>query len=335
MTKRFAMALGIAATAQLAAAQSSVTVYGILGAGVRNAPNLAVSEDRITTADDGMRSRFGFRGKEDLGGGLSAFFRLESSLRVDTGTQRDANKFFDDKAWVGIEHAGYGSVMLGRLRTPVDEMVSGSRFEAFEGHTLGAAGGRNGRADDAWDNAAYFTSGKLGDFRAGAGFRAGEDVVKNSRGLHLEYTAGVLDAGLAYQVDGESLTSSKKSFGGGLSYKFPGLSLFGTYVRTSDVGATDSGTSYTATMGVRVPMGPGEIRAATRKVDNQLIASATSRASDVDTTQYSIGYHYPLSKRTSVNASLIKMSRKTYTAAGAVATDRSGTGTELALRVAF
>lgn len=335
MRKHTFVAIGLLAGTQLAIAQSSVTVYGILGGGIRNTPNLAVSEDNVTSVDDGMRSRFGFRGKEDLGGGLSAFFRLESSLRMDTGAQRDPAKFFDDKAWVGLEHVKFGSVMTGRLRTSVDEMISGSRFEAFEGYTLGAAGGRNGRADDAWDNAVYYTTPKFNNFRAGGGFRLGEGTVGNSRGVHLEYTAAPLDIGLAYQVDSESLTSTKRSFGGGASYKFTGFSLYGTYVKTTDVGATDSGSAYTGTIGIRVPVGPGEFRAAARKVDNDLIASSTSYASDVDTTQYSIGYHYPLSKRTSVNASLIRMSRKTYDAAGGVLTNRSGTGSELAFRVAF
>lgn len=335
MKKHILIASGLLATMHIASAQSTVSLYGILGAGIRSVPNLAVSEDALTTMNDGMRSRFGFRGKEDLGRGLSSFFRLESSLRLDTGAQRDAAKFFDDKAWVGLEHVDYGSIMMGRLRTSVDEMVSGSRFEAFEGHTLGAAGGRTGRSDDAWDNAIYYNTAKLGNFRAGAGFRIGGGTVRNSHGVNLEYTAGPIDVGLAYQVDGESLTSSKKSFGGGASYKFSSFNLFGTYVRTDDVGATDSGKGYTATIGVRVPFGPGEIRAAARKIDNKLIASSTSFAGDVDTTQYSIGYHYPLSKRTSINASLIRMTRKTYNADGVISTNRSGTGSELAFRMAF
>lgn len=325
----------LAALSTLGHAQSTVSMYGILGAGIRSAPNLAVSEDRLTTMDDGMRSRFGFRGTEDLGGGLSAFFRLESSLRVDAGTQRDPLRFFDDKAWVGLEQKGVGNILLGRVRSPIDEMTSGTRFEAFEGHTLAAAGGRNGRADDAWDNGVYATSAAFNNIRFGMGARMGEGVVKNSQGLHVEYTSAPLDVGLAYQVDGESLTSSKQSFGGGVSYKFPAFTLMGTYVRTTDVGATDSGTSYTATLGVRVPMGPGEVRASWRKVDNRLITSAVSFAGDVDTTHWGLGYHYPLSKKTSLNASLIRQTRKTYDAAGNVATNRSGMGTEFAMRVAF
>lgn len=70
--KKQLLATGLlAAISTLGYAQSTVSIYGILGAGIRSAPNLAVSEDRLTTMDDGMRSRFGFRGTEDLGRGGS------------------------------------------------------------------------------------------------------------------------------------------------------------------------------------------------------------------------------------------------------------------------
>ena len=86
--------------------------------------------------------------------------------------------------------------------------------------------------------------------------------------MHVEYTQGPIDFGLGYQTDGESLVSDKKSIGGGLVVKFSALTLFSTYVRTSDVNATDTGKNYVATLGVRVPMGPGELRASARKTDS-------------------------------------------------------------------
>lgn len=334
MNKHLITALGVIVMAPAALAQSSVGMYGMLDIGVRRMPNLAVSEKAIHSVDDASRSRIGFRGKEDLGDGMSAFFRLESSLRVDTGTQRDA-KFWDDKSWVGLDDPRYGNVALGRLRSPIDEMTSGSRFEAFEGFSLAAALGRFGRADDAWDNSVYYISPSFKGLKIGAGARAGEGATQRSMGWHVEYTAGAFDGGFAYQRDGESATSSKQSWGGGLAYKLPSASVFATYVRSVKLGASDAGSAYTASLGVRVPMGPGELRAALRKVDVDHLTSATSHAGDVDTTHLGMGYQLPLSKRTSINASLVRQTRRSYTASGAVATDRSGIGTELALRVYF
>lgn len=328
------LGLGLLALAPAVLAQSSVNIYGMLDVGVRRMPSLAVGEDHIMGVDDASRSRWGLIGKEDLGDGLSAFFRLESSVRVDTGALRD-QKFWDDKAWVGLDHAKYGNLALGRLRAPIDVATSGVRYEAFEGFSLAAALGRYGRSDDGWDNTVYYISPVFSGFKAGVALRAGEGSVRSSRGGHLEYRRGPIDITVAYQVDGETLSSVKKSAGGGMSYAFGPFTLFGSYVRTWDLGAADSGTAYTASLGVRVPMGPGELRAALRKVDTDRLTSATSFASDVDTTHVGLGYWYPLSKRTSINASLVRQTRKTYAASGAVATDRQGFGQEIALRVYF
>lgn len=338
MNKTPLVAIGLLAACPLlgppAQAQSTLGLYGMLDVGVRNAPNLALGEAAIRGVDDASRSRIGLRGKEDLGDGLSAFFRLEHSVRMDNGTQRDA-RFWDDKAWVGLDHKRYGNVALGRLRSPVDEMTSGSRFEAFEGFSLAAATARYGRADDAWDNGIYYISALMAGFRLGAGVRAGEGAANGSRGGHAEYTAGNLDVGLAFQSDGETPASSKQSYGGGVRYRFTMATLFATYVRTRGLGVTDSGRAHTASVGIRVPMGRGELRAALRRVDTDRLSNANSHAGDIDTTHVGLGYQYPFSKRTSVNASWVRQTRRTHMASGAVATDRRGTGTELALRVAF
>lgn len=335
LNRRVALCIGSLFFCGLASAQSNVQIYGIIDAGIRSFPNLAVSEDRITGVDDGIRNRWGIRVKEDLGDGLSAFVRLESSIRLDTGALRDPARFFDDKAWVGLDSRTLGNIALGRLRSPVDEMTSGTRFEAFQGFSLGAALGRTGRADDAWDNGIYYITPNFNGFKAGIGMRAGERTVKNSNGVHAEYTQGPLDVGISYQNDGESLTSRKKSANISATYQFPAFMLLGTYVKTTDVGATDAGEAYVATMGVRVPMGPGEFRAAVKKAPNKNIAGFNNRSADIDTTHIGIGYHYPLSKRTSINASLVQQTRKTYNAAGATLTDRKGNGFDIGIRHYF
>ncbi|HZV66247.1 MAG TPA: porin, partial [Telluria sp.] len=73
-----------AAYASHAAAQSNVTIYGIVDAGfVHESGGAAGSVNKITSGI-GSTSRLGFRGNEDLGGGLSALFQLEIGTRIDT-----------------------------------------------------------------------------------------------------------------------------------------------------------------------------------------------------------------------------------------------------------
>ena len=74
-------ALSIAFLTGHASAQGSgnVTVYGLFDAAVRQASNANATRDSLRTMEDGIftGSRLGFRGREDLGGGLSAVFTLE------------------------------------------------------------------------------------------------------------------------------------------------------------------------------------------------------------------------------------------------------------------
>jgi predicted porin len=334
---RLAMGLGatLALTASLPAAHANdLKIYGILDVGLRHAPNLAVSEDAITKVDDGMRSRIGFRGTEELAPGLKAFFRLEHSLRMDTGAQRES-VFWDDKAWVGLDSKAYGQVMLGRLRSPTDEYTNGTRFEAFMGHTLGASGGRAASSTDAWNSAAYYISPAWQGWMVGAGFSAGEGALKSSSGAHLEYTEGPLDVALAWQRDGESLTSTKRTLTLAGTYKLPMAMLLATLARSTDVGATDSGERRSFSVGARVPAGPGEVRVSYRVTEDDQMKAVSDRSSDVDIRHLGLGYHHPLSKRTSVNATMSYDNRKSYASTGEVATDRSGPGFEVGLRVAF
>ena len=81
----FAVAAAAALAAPAMAQTSSVTLYGIADAALVSTSNSAGS--RRTAIDSGVlqSSRFGFRGTEDLGGGLSALFVLESGFNLDTG----------------------------------------------------------------------------------------------------------------------------------------------------------------------------------------------------------------------------------------------------------
>ena len=91
--------------------QSSVDVYGILDVNVTSSKNdgaganTAMGENALST------SRLGFKGAEDLGGGLKAEFQLESKLLPSTGTAGASNNvLFNRESWVGLNSTKLGAV---------------------------------------------------------------------------------------------------------------------------------------------------------------------------------------------------------------------------------
>ncbi|MFZ2298458.1 MAG: porin, partial [Aquabacterium sp.] len=94
--KKTLLALAAIAASSAAFAQSSVSVYGVVDASVESVKG----DDTVTrvSSDNLASSRLGFKGAEDLGGGLKANFVLEAALAVDTGETK--TRFFDRAAWV-------------------------------------------------------------------------------------------------------------------------------------------------------------------------------------------------------------------------------------------
>ena len=121
--KKLLMALGLVSAFGLVQAQSSVTVYGILDAGYigSNYKGTGTSPTtKQTTSAFGSSaetpSRLGLRGSEDLGGGTSAFFTVETGL-IPTGST--ASTWNNRQSFVGIKQAGIGQVAVGTQYTPI------------------------------------------------------------------------------------------------------------------------------------------------------------------------------------------------------------------------
>ena len=124
MKKNLLATAALAAFAALAAtsahAQSSVTLYGIIDAGISYVNNSSASPtragDSLVKYDDGVAqgSRWGLRGAEDLGGGLKAIFTLENGFNSGTGTLGQGGAEFGRQAYVGLAQNNVGSLTLGR-----------------------------------------------------------------------------------------------------------------------------------------------------------------------------------------------------------------------------
>lgn len=108
--------LALSATAAWSQA-SQVVVYGIVDAAVEASNQGRGTVGRVI-AGGANGNRLGFRGSEDLGGGLSAIFRLEMGFALDDGTQSQGGRAFGREASVGFTSKTLGTLTLGRTPTP-------------------------------------------------------------------------------------------------------------------------------------------------------------------------------------------------------------------------
>ncbi|CAJ97240.1 Outer membrane protein (Porin) [Cupriavidus necator] len=105
-----------------AAAQGSVTLYGVADAAIdyvsaKGATAGPAADKPGTTRLSSQGSYWGIRGSEDLGGGLDAFFQLEGNFSIDSGAS--STPFFNRDTFVGLRHRPVGALTLGVNTTSV------------------------------------------------------------------------------------------------------------------------------------------------------------------------------------------------------------------------
>ena len=116
-------------------AQSSVTLYGLIDTAIRYQTNAAPDgKDLIgMTVGPETHSRWGLRGSEDLGGGMSAIFRLENGFEVNTGQLHQANTLFSRQAYVGLSSDKWGALTFGNQYAPMYDTMG----DIFDPMTVG------------------------------------------------------------------------------------------------------------------------------------------------------------------------------------------------------
>ncbi len=193
--KQSALALAVLAALSLvncAHAQSNVQVYGLIDAGVEVVNH--AGEDGGTGGGNVVRvisggkntSRWGFRGSEELGGGLKAIFNLEGGILMDTGASDGA--IFKRQAYVGLE-GDFGRVVIGRSFTTVYELVIKFDPLGFAPNYSWATGGsatapsKYGMTTQ-FDNLIKYT-GRTGGFTYGATVGLGEGAGSTRDGRKL------------------------------------------------------------------------------------------------------------------------------------------------------
>ncbi|MGF6267086.1 GBP family porin [Paraburkholderia youngii] len=129
------MIAALGATA--AHAQSSVTLYGLLDAGISYTNNTRVGttgHSNVALSNGMMQSnRWGLRGNEDLGGGLKALFVLENGFTLSNGRLGNGGREFGRSAYVGLSRNDLGTLTVGRQNEFMYDWVSHVSMENFDG----------------------------------------------------------------------------------------------------------------------------------------------------------------------------------------------------------
>jgi predicted porin len=303
--------LATAGWSQMAVADG-ITLYGLLDAGVGYSRQDGSDSD--LTLDSGVSedSRFGIRGTEALGSGLTAKFELESGIDLGTGTPADEGRFFDRAAWVGIE-GGFGDLRLGRQATFAHDWFG--EVSPFE-NDFKQAGVTNIFGFDAVgeriDNAVFYRLPEFGGFEAGVGYSfnaEGPEVPgQENRVLTvgLRYTAGALVAVAAYELgrdadqDAAPGRADIRNLSVGATYEFSQFKLHAGYGRLKNRDYIASALTEKAWLvGATVSVGPGEVLAAYQRV-----AERNTNEFGLDSTRdgVALAYLHPLSKRTTLYA---------------------------------
>ena len=313
--KKSLIALAVLAASGAAMAQSSVTLYGVADAAVTYVNGL----DNWTGLDSGANktSRLGFRGVEDLGGGLKANFVLEGGFNLDTGDGKsggatDSGFQFKRQSTVGLA-GDFGEVRLGRELTAAYNATA--RYDVFG--SVGLAKSRlwdDGGVVDSNANAAAVTTNQrisnavtyvspvFSGFKVGLNYGFGETTTGNSDsgylGAGLMYDNGPLSLGLGLERLNNGANSvavsdiDAWSLGG--SYDFGVAKLLAGYRESTVDRATGENKRLGYYVAATAPVGAGTVRVSYNRYENEL-ANLKEKAD-----QFAIGYVYGLSKRTSV-----------------------------------
>lgn len=337
--KKSLLALAVlGAFASAASAQSSVTIYGVLDLAVMKANggntfNPGVVEiaagalspgGGVGSAGAGSKawflqqstaSRLGFRGSEDLGGGLSAQFQIEHRFTPDNGAA--ASIFWAGRSFVQLTSAAAGSVYLGREYSPWFHLaantdpfgldgvgqLTGMNYMLTGSHETGVgnSGAPTGNGASRTQNTVGYKSPSLGGLTVQAAVGLGEGTIAGGRdaGINAIYAAGPIYAGIGYgkKTGGTVANDGNTLVNLAFNYDF-GVAKLMTYYGRSKSGIGSSATNKFYSLGAQAPIGPGLLKVVYGRLD----VPGSNQALDVK--KFAIGYNYNLSKRTNLYADL-------------------------------
>ena len=320
----------------IASAQTSVTIYGVVDAGLTREDNGVQTVNRLDSGNQ-SGSRLGFKGNEDLGSGLSAQFLLENGFSVDTGALGNGGLLFGRQAYVGLTGA-FGQVRLGRQKTVMyDAMVAIDPFGIASKGGMDKLFGSNvdenantagiqrgvGRSNN---TIAYFTPAIFPGFVGEVTYTLGEQTGNNSGarqyGVSLNYAAGPLFLTADYlNVNDTAGNNNAKSTLLGGTYDF------GVAKAHAALGFDKGAVNVT---GIVTPANPSSVDQRNYLLGATIPFGASAVQLDYirknDRTgqndgakQYALGYTYALSKRTNFYSSYTALRQYNFNYVGGLA----------------
>lgn len=299
MKKSLIVVAVAAALPAFAQAQTNVTLYGLIDAGIAhvNPGTGGKSNFRVDTGHV-AGNRWGLRGTEDLGGGMAANFTLENGFMADTGAAGQGGLLFGRQAWAGLSFAkGMAEVRLGRQYSPTFWVLANydTLGLGWWGNTAGFTGIANVRVDNSIE-ASVNASGFTGRLMLGTGAEsttAGQTKAGRFTGLGAGWANaqfGVMGAYHEFESNPVATQKNKEWSVGGSAAFGPAKILAGYYL-ADPAGASNNRKSLWG--GVQYKIGAGTImgQIAQTKIDGG--AKATTVA---------LAYEHALSKRTSLYA---------------------------------
>jgi len=324
-------------------AQTSVAIYGLVDTGIvyENGAKGGAAEKLTSGVASG--SRIGFKGTEDLGGGLSAILLLESGFQADTGALGQGGLLFGRQSYVGLT-GRWGAVKVGRQYTPqYDTMVLADPFATGMAGDAANLMPNTGNGASRMDNTVkYITpnfAGVIAELAYGFGEVAGDNTAARQIGAALAYSNGPLNIRLGYHNRNNDTatvqTGSARNTLLAATYDFGVLKAHFAYgvdkgVNSSPlrntsnpygslIAPTASTDSTDLLLGLTIPVGANSILVSyIRKDDKSML--------NQDASQWALGYRYALSKRTDLYTAYAHISNKNgggYTVGSAI---ESGTG---------
>ena len=210
-------------------AQSTVTLYGLadIAYGTHKTTGTGTNSIKSSGVMDGGQagSRIGFRGTEDLGGGMSAFFTLETGIQPTNAT---ASSFNNRQTFVGLRDKAIGAVSFGTQYTPIHTAIGAT-----------SAGQQNNMVGDVIYPIAPANNGNTGVAQAAATSNTDAYTIRTSNMLKLQsnnvagfvgtafYTANNQDTTQLSSTSGG--TNNQNGWGIGLNYTWKKLLVSANY----------------------------------------------------------------------------------------------------------
>ncbi|OPF62539.1 MULTISPECIES: porin [Hydrogenophaga] len=291
--KKTLIALAAVAATGVAFAQSSVTIYGKVEAGLQKMNGDSLKMTNI------HGSRLGFRGAEDLGGGLQAKFQIEHRFSPDTGMDATyspggtnpttgvvtpaSSTFWNGMSTVGLA-GSFGEIRLGRYYS-ANFLGANNKPDPFGGDGAGALRGIGMQTTHVRTANIIHYSGSFSGVNVAVSTGLKEGAAKAHNSFAVGYANGPLDVGVGADKDaGSDVTNAYATYDLGVAKL-----AFGLGNKKTAAGVKTEGLLFGAT----IPAGPGKVLVG--------VAQAKNKTTDTTTNQkVGLGYYYPLSKRTAL-----------------------------------